>query len=101
MRAVDEVHIGVSGRAEEDLVALGFSSGRMGCEIALAEINFDLHDAARQPLLHTVGQCPNENFPQQLPCYDARVASIKALRQYAFFAQDRFHHGNTEDKEEF
>jgi hypothetical protein len=43
--AVDEINVGVAGRAEEDGVAGGFSGGGVGGEVVFCEIGFDFDDA--------------------------------------------------------
>jgi len=44
--AVDEVDVGVSGRAEEDGVSRRAACGRVGCGVVLAKVGFGFYDAA-------------------------------------------------------
>jgi hypothetical protein len=54
-------------------------------KISLAQIHFYFHDSSRKTLKPcTCGQCTNEDFSQQVACYDAWVASIESLWEDAF-----------------
>src|SRR2546423_15438622 len=44
--AIDEINIGVSGRAEEDLVARRAACGGVGGRIVRTQIGFDLDDSS-------------------------------------------------------
>ena len=46
IHAIDEVNVGMAGRAEEDSIAGGFSGEGVGGRVVGAEVGFDFDDAA-------------------------------------------------------
>src|SRR5215468_10073895 len=87
VHAIDEIDVRMARRSKQHLVPLGLPGSRVRCEIALAEIDLDFDDASRTPpLFCTIGQCTNENFAQQLSCYDPRVTRVELLGQDPFAA---------------
>jgi hypothetical protein len=69
--AIDEIDIGVTGRAEEDGVAGGASDGGVGRGVVCAEISFHFDDAAREVNL-LVGA--DEEFTEKIAGDAARIA---------------------------
>lgn len=61
MISVDEIHVGTSRRAEQNSISRRLPAGRVGGGIALAEIGFDFHNPACQPLAPLAS---NQNFAQ-------------------------------------
>src|SRR5438105_6843563 len=86
MHAINKIDIGMTGRSKEHLVALSLSGSRVRREIALAQIDLNLNNPAGESVLRTIGHCTDENFAQQLSCYDSGVPRIKPLRQDALAA---------------
>lgn len=74
MIAVDEVHIGMPGRAEQHRIARGFSDGSMCGRIIGAEVSFDFNDASGKEF---AAFAADENFAQQIGSNKARIAVVK------------------------
>jgi len=76
--AVNEIDVGVPGRAEQNRVTCGAAGSRMRCGIGGAEVRFDFHDSARQkrPALAAY-----QDFAQQIPADPPRIAIVKLTRQ--------------------
>jgi hypothetical protein len=75
----------MSRRTKQDLIARRLAGCGVRGEISLAEIDLHFDNPAGGSLRPgTAGQCPNENFSQQLSCYDAWITRIKALWKDAF-----------------
>ena len=92
MVAVDEVDVGVAGRAEKHGIAQGSASGGVSSRIVNAEVGFDLDDTSGQSRGPGVS---DEDLAQQLSGYAARIAgeesAIKGL-DLAGFQGVRAHH---------
>ena len=68
--AVDEVNVGVAGRAEEHGIAGGIAGGGVGSGIVLSEVSFDFDDAGGE----AERAFADEDFAEKLAGYAARVA---------------------------
>jgi hypothetical protein len=75
VHSVDEIDVGVAGRAEEDGVAGSLSRGGVGGGIVLSEVGFDLDDASRKAL---GSSSANENFAEQVAGDGVRRAGEEA-----------------------
>ena len=71
MIAVDEIDIGMSGRAKKNGIAKCSACRSVSRRILFAEVGFHFNDACGEPCVSGV---PNQNFPKELAGYEARVA---------------------------
>ena len=69
--AIDEIHVGVTGRAEENGIPCRPARRGVGRRIALAEISFGFDDSAGE---NSARRFPEQQFPEQRPRYLPRVA---------------------------
>ena len=71
MISVDEVDVGVAGRAEKDGIAEGASGGGVGGGIVGAEVGFGLDDASGENVL---AMAADENLAEEFAGDDAGIA---------------------------
>ena len=62
--AIDEVHIGVTGRAEEDGIPRRPARGRVRRCIVFSEIRLGFDNSSRQ---NSASRFPDQQFPEQRP----------------------------------
>jgi hypothetical protein len=79
MISVNEVDVGVTGRAEQNSVAQGAASGGVRGRIVGAEIGFHLNDAAGE--LRAFGVA-DQNLAQELGSYLAGIAGEEGAREW-------------------
>lgn len=92
MVAVDEIDVGVTGRAEKYGIAQGSTCGGVSSRIVDAEVGFDLDDTSGQ--LRVAG-ISDEDLAQELAGYAARIADEKSAikgMDLASFQEVRAYH---------
>ena len=85
MHAVDDINVGVAGRAEHDLGAFSQAFRRMRGEVVFAEIGFDFDDFA--DALDAAGMV-NEPFSEQFLRDEDGVAVVKSCAGVCCTAED-------------
>ena len=78
--AVDEINVGVAGRAEQDRIAGGVACGGVGRGIVCSEVGLDFDDAGRQAQL---SMAAHQHLAQQLASHPARSAGEERARERA------------------
>ena len=76
--SIDEINIGVTGRAKQDGIAAGEAGEGMSRGVSRSQVSLDLHDARREKILAVAA---DENLPQQFPADTARIAIVKVSRE--------------------
>jgi len=85
--AIDEIHVGVTGRTEENGIPRSPARGRVRRRIAFAEIGFGFDNSSRQ---NSAGRFPDQQFSEQRPRHPAGIA-IEEVRFQHSNAAGRFH----------
>ncbi len=81
--AVDEINVGVAGRAEQDGGAGGVAGGGVGRGIALSEVGLNFDDAGRQERLLAV---THQDLAEKFAGHAPRIAGEEGAGE----RQDRF-----------
>src|SRR5271157_2115072 len=76
VHAIDQVDIGMTGRAEHDLGAPGAAAGRVGSEVVRAQIRFGLDDP---PDLAAAINAANDELAQEVPSHTLGVTIVKGF----------------------
>src|SRR5271157_4707990 len=76
VHAIDEVDIGMTGRAEHDLGARGAAASRVGSKVVRAQIRLGLDDP---PDLTAVIDAANEELAQEVPSHTLGVTIVKGF----------------------
>ena len=76
VHAIDQVDIGMTGRAEHDLGARGAAASRVGGKVVRAQIRLGLDDP---PDLTAVIDAADEELAQEVPSHTLGVTIVKGL----------------------
>ena len=78
MVAVDEIHVGMAGRAEQDRSASSVAGGGVSSRVVFSEVGLDLNNASSQ-MGSTVA---HQNFTQKIASDPAGIASEKGAIEW-------------------
>src|SRR5580658_3300634 len=78
MIAIDEVNVGVAGRAEQDGSAGGVAGGGVGGGIVFPEVSFDFDDASSEKLLAALA---HQHLAEEFASHRPRLASEESASE--------------------